>query len=420
MLIYNYIKNIPKLILNMTFYLVKNFLNSTILILILSTSLYAETTNIEKSIWFDIQSKENFQHKKNSIGFNFNYNFSNLETNITPSVYSNKKIIFDNSYLNYNVQNISFGFGKIARLWSFSPNTSLFLSSNARPAKSVYFKINNIKPFKKNHFSLLIPTSIEMYNSFLKNSSSPKNSMMLGTRAIFTPTQNFSVEVIKISQWGGRSNNVGIKDFMNAIAGNTNEGKYEDINQVAGIGFSYTKKNKFYPFRFYGQTLGEDEAGNLPSCLMYLIGIEGGNHKNKLISNIGLEFIDTRINLSSNGHCGPNTGYNNQFHKYTNYDVVMGAPIDTEGKSIKIWGASKLSSNSTLKYVIEYFTINDTSWPGHRLTTTKETGWEKSLRITHKLNKITFGGKINYGSILLNKGSISNNLSIGAFASAEF
>ena len=94
---------------------------------------------------------------------------------------------------------------------------------------------------------------------------------------------------------------------------------------MAGFGISYTMPTKEIPLRIYGQAIGEDEAGNLPSCFTYLAGIEWTNTKIKYPTTVSIETIDTRIDKTRNGFCGPNTMYNNSTYDYTNYGKVNGS-----------------------------------------------------------------------------------------------
>ena len=49
----------------------------------------------------------------------------------------------DGSYLQYTQGIATYGCGAVDRHWSFSENTSLILSHNARPSKSIYLKLEN-------------------------------------------------------------------------------------------------------------------------------------------------------------------------------------------------------------------------------------------------------------------------------------
>ena len=156
----------------------------------------------------------------------------------------------------------------------------------------------------------------EAFNSIPKNSTGPKNAMTLGLRATIITTNNLKFEFLKVSQWGGKGYPGGSSGLSKALIGNTNEGKYRAINQIAGIGLSYSAPNIHFPLRIYGQLVGEDEAGNLPSCLIYLSGLEWKGLIFKKNTTFDFEIVDTRTKTSSHKNCGPNTAYNNNGYNF--------------------------------------------------------------------------------------------------------
>jgi len=92
-----------------------------------------------------------------------------------------------------------------------------------------------------------------------------------------------------------------------------------------------------------------------------LYGSEFNLNDYKYPTQIGIEVIDKRIDTSTTGYCGSNTVYNNRTYKYINYSTSLGAPFDTVGKSIMLWGNSQLTKNITLNYSTKKNLINDLS-----------------------------------------------------------
>ena len=296
--------------------------------------LFSKAESLKNSSWVYVKSDTPFSNIEyvhpdlsNTLGAKFNFSDENISSNLVLNINKKRKLSFDNSSFNLNIKNTILGIGKVNRHWSFSPNTSLILSKNARPSNSIYLITKNSNSSNK-LFSWIGPWSFEVFNSYLSNTNGPKNSLMLGTRAVIEPINGLKFELNKISQWGGEGQSNSFNALRAAILGNTNEDDHANINQMAGIGVSYSIPNKKMPMRLYGQLIGEDEAGGLPSCNIYLTGLEWTNPRNN--NKIGIEVIDTRIDLTTHNNCGPNTAYNNGTYKYTNYDKVMGAPIDTE------------------------------------------------------------------------------------------
>ena len=132
----------------------------------------------------------------------------------------------------------------------------------------------------------------------------------------------------------------------------------------------------------------------------------------KLFSKIGLEFIDTRIDTSSHGYCGPNTAYNNGKYSYDNHGRVLGDKIDTEGKSINLWATVKISEITSINYSIMNVTINDANWNNHRLSSSKTDGWLANIEALWKINDINIRGNINYQNFSLDTAGFKEGISL--------
>lgn len=358
-----------------------------------------------------------YRISKNQLNLNAKYNFPNFHSNISFTIYKKNKIAFDETNFSFKNDNMSFGIGKTSRHWSFSPFTSLILSNNTRPASSVFF---NLKGKAPKWFDFIGNWSIEAFNSQLTNTNGPKNSMMLGTRLVFNPINQLNFELIRTSQWGGEGHGSNLSDLVSAAFSDSNSGSNSNVNQMAGFGFSYIPKNIRLPLRLYAQAVGEDEAGGFPSCYLYLSGLEWSTNIAGRSTQIGLESIDTRVNETQNGNCGKNTAYNNSVYKYTNYDIVLGAPIDTESKSISIWAKSQLSKKIHLTYSLQNLVINDKNLFQHRLSSSRQKGWIHGTKLSWKKNNIDISGNLYFHDIILEKINITKSIAFGINTSIKF
>jgi hypothetical protein len=388
-----------------------------ITIIIATTSAFAEPLKIKALA--NVSHKEVFSKNldqnnisRNSFALQTTKNFNNVFSNISLNYNNSQNLRFENSFIKYKNKDTTFGIGKISRNWSFSPNTSLILSSNARPTNSIFFIIESKQKLKKNSYSGIGPWSLEFFNSRTSNSTKTKDSMLLGIRALIEPIRNLKFELLKSSQWGGENQNETLSAFTASIIGNTNEHKYANINQMAGFGISYLTTIKEIPFRVYTQSVGEDEAGNLPSCFINLIGGELDFTNNHLFSKVGFEYIDTRVDFTSHGNCGPNTAYNNSKYDYSNHNTTLGTSIDSEGKSFHIWSSIKLSDQTSTTFSIKNLTINDNNWHNHRLSSTKQNGWLTAIETVWSLGSININTDLSYQGINLDKTNFKNGLNI--------
>ena len=385
----------------------------------------SRSQNLKLKSWVNVSSNQllannDYIHSDlgNNFGTNFHFKKNNISSNLTLAVSKKNNLVFDNSNIEFNLKHVKFGLGKINRNWSFSPNTSLILSKNARPSNSIYL-IKDSSNSSNRLSSWIGAWSFETFNSILSNTDGPQNSMMFGARAVLEPTDDLKIELSKTSQWGGSGYSSSIPSLKAAILGNTNEHAHKNINQMAGIGISYLLPNKKWPLRLYGQLIGEDEAGWLPSCNMYLAGIEWQNSK-KANNKFGLEIIDTRIDITTNNNCGPNTAYNNGTYKYTNYDRVMGVPIDTESKSMNLWGSINISPNLNLHYSLKNLTINDSNYSSHRLSSTKESGLIGTAGMNWRYKNAQIISKLHYKNFNINGNNANNTINYSLMTILEF
>lgn len=371
---------------------------------------FSHANPLKISTWASMKTGKSFEsiNLVKPFGISFENENNTLSSRFQLNLLDNNTFSLDESYLNYNIRNTNIGVGKLNRQWSFSPKTSLILSSHARPSNSVYINIKNEN--KNKFFSWMGPTSFEVFNSVLSNKNGPQNTMLLGARFELHPINNLKFELLKTSQWGGDGNPRTASALKATILGNTNENKHANVNQLAGLGATYTIPSKFAPIRIYGQAIGEDEAGGLPMCFMYLFGLETITNISKFPYKLGFEIVDTRINFSTNKNCGPNTAYNNNTYKYSNYNENLGAFIGTEGRSISMWGKSKINQKINLDYSLNHILINDTNWLENPLSDTRQLGWSSSLKITWEYNSYKFHSQIDYQDFSLIKKGVEDGL----------
>jgi len=355
---------------------------------------------------------------KSAIKLDLRYNLKNLSSQLSLNYIGDGKYSLDGSYFQHTLGIITFGAGLIDRHWSFSNNTSLILSQNARPSKSIYLKLKN--KFKYDWLPPEANWSFEAFNGFTEDSLNNTNPMLAGVRAILSPVEGLNFELVQTSQWGGKGHSKGISALGATFLLDTNVGSNSNINKMAGFGISYTLPTKTIPLRIYGQAIGEDEAGNLPSCFAYLAGLEWENIKIKYPTTVGIEAVDTRIDTSSHGFCGPNTMYNNATYKYINYGKTMGTAIDTEGTSLSTYVRSQISQKINIEFAIKSIVINDNNWSGHRLSSKRQSGLISSLGISWVNNNINFSGDVYNQGFNLDKTSIKKGYGVSLSSSILF
>lgn len=343
-----------------------------------------------------------------------------FSSQVNLNVDDDLELNYDGSFVEYSVGNATFGVGAVERNWSFSRRTSLILSKNARPMPSAYIKLGSDEAPANSVLSWVGPWSFEFFNGWTESTVNPADSKVMGMRLTLEPIRGLELEFVRTAHWGGQGFDNGFTGFRNALFNNTNVGAAANVDQLAGFGLSYTLPEEVAPIRIYGQLIGEDEAAGLPYCFINLGGAEWSGAIGGRNTVLGVEYIDTRASRSPGGFCAPNTAYNNNTYKYTNYDTVMGAPIDSEGRSLEIFGETQLSSELSMDYSVGHVLINGTGLATHRLSSTRQEGWTGSLGMTWERNDLSISGTVNYQSFDLDNAAIPSGVSLGLMASRKF
>lgn len=363
------------------------------------------------------QNNLRFPNKSNII-YNLKYKNENFTSQLALNFNKYDELSFDDSFINYKKGITNFNVGKINRVWSFSEKTSLILSSNSRPIEALSVKVEN--KFKVNWLPSTAKWSMEAINATTNKSHNGKDSFLFGARVVISPSDRLNFELIQTSQYGGNNSKINASTINAVLFGNSNEGQNATINKMAGFGFSYSIPASESSYLIYGQIIGEDEAGNLPSCLSSMAGIQLSAPKLSFPTTLSIEFVDTRVKVSTHGNCGPNTMYNNGNYNYINYDTVLGAPIDTEGTSLELFGQSKLSNNLSMNYSASLITVNDKNFSGHRLSSKRSSGRMTSLGIKWGKNKFNINGTVSYQNFNLDKSDITKGAIFSVFSEVSF
>lgn len=312
------------------------------------------------------------------------------------------EVLFDDSYIEHDFGLWTFGVGAKDRHWGPSRYTSLVLSDNTRPVPGVYVS-RAPSEFESPWLSWIGEWSGDVLVGQLGEHTAPSNTKLLGMRLDVNPLPGFEIEFVRMVEFGGDGRDNSAKTFLKILSVIADANSIVS-NQIAGLSFSYTLPN--VPLRGYLQAVGEDEANNFPSCFFYLAGVEYATQIAGAPSILTLEAVDTRVERTPSGFCGPNTAYRNfQYASgYSNYGATMGAPIDTEGTSITLYGEHELG-NFDLTWSVGQYDINQASLASHRLTPTRTDGILATIGASKTWDDTTVSGVIAYQGFDLTEAS---------------
>lgn len=319
------------------------------------------------------------------------------------------EVWLDGSYVSFGGSPWSVSLGAKERHWSFSPNTSLIWSRNARPVPALSIERES-SPYDRFWFS---DWSGEIVFGVLDSENPDPNVQMFGARLVVTPLPGLDVEFVRTAQWGGEGRPGGFDAFWDMLIGNSNQGAggTDPANQLAGLGLSYRLPESIAPLRVYLQAIGEDEADGLPSCFMYLAGAEWSGAFGSVPTTVVLEGLNTVIDPTAGGFCGPRTAYGGQYSRgYTNYGQVMGASVDMAGQSIGIEVLHDFGGYSIGWGAAQVF-INDINDPAHRLSSVRVDGPTGYLSYERAVGQGRIKAGISYQGFDLDTAGLSEGIS---------
>lgn len=290
---------------------------------------------------------------------NISFGYSDL---LGGTSYSFKAMLTNND-IDFRDWNISFhsdsriiSIGKFHRWWSPSNYQSLILSNQSDPIFNVSIRSNI--PKKYPYIGFLGPIEYDFFVGKLDDKNRIiLNPKLLGMRIDFNTSENFKWSLFRTAQFGGEGRSESLETIFNLLIGRDNRGQSginidnEPGNQLAGLDFKYKIPKADSIFSIYGQFVGEDEAGFLPSRYIYLAGLS----RSSADSEISLEYVDTEnqsgIKNFTYNHFIYKTGY-----RYNN--MPIGASIDADSESVIFSYRKELFNNIYFAGSIQSGTIN--------------------------------------------------------------
>ena len=330
-------------------------------------------------------------------------------------------IRLDGSYVELHTGDWTYGLGAVDRHWSPSRHSSMILSTNARPFLSAYLGKSDFSSFDTPLLAWIGPWKADLFLGQTEGDINPEHTKLFGARLQLQPLSGLEIELARTSQWGGEGRSESLRTLFAMLFGKANEGAAAEVNQLAGIGISYTLPQDLAPVRIYAQAIGEDEAGYLPSCFMYLGGVEGNVNVLGNPTIITLEGATTEIGETPGGYCGPGTAYNNSRYAggYTNFGESMGLPIDSEGRLLQLIFETELPKFN-LHWSLAYHEINTHNKSSHRLTSVEQDGLLARVGLTRKIENYSVTSEVWYQSYDLDTADVRRGPGVSFGVSVAF
>lgn len=352
--------------------------------------VFTETEQQRQSQFF--ANKESAQHHV-GIGFKANSEHwaSQIKINVEKDqiIENDQKVNVEGSYLGVNFWNQWFIAGQIPTYWGPGYEGSLIRGDASRPVYGVTLQRVEQKAFESSWLSWIGNWQYQMFAGQLDDYQSIPNAKLLGLRVTMQPRPYLEIGASRIFQWGGDGKDESLSGLWEAIKGNDNvdDRALDKSNQLAGIDVKFNF-NSFInlPLGLYGQLIGEDEAGYLPSRKFHLLGIDYSSKLSKFPIQLYLEMADTRTNGKVWGYTYSHGDYKDGYYQHgypLGYSIGGDSQIYSMGGNIIIDRMNRLSGRVLTSEINQSSRDINYKYPTQEKIKALEVSW------THYIDNVT-------------------------------
>jgi hypothetical protein len=275
--------------------------------------------------------------------------------------------------------------GQIPTYWGPGHEGSLIRGDASRPVYGLTMQRAEQQAFETKWLSWIGPWQYQAFAGQLDDYHAIPDTKLLGFRLTAQPLPYLELGASRILQWGGEGRSESIDSLWNAIKGNDNfdDGDLDKSNQIAGFDARLNLNHwGGVPISLYGQYVGEDEAGLLPSKKMYLAGIDYSSQLNNLPLQVYAEWADTRTNGDVQG-----ISYNHYIYQdgYYQHGFPLGHAMGGDGQMLSLGGDIRFDVMNRLNGRVMVAKVNQSNSINNQAFTQKDEIKALDLTWTHYL-----------------------------------
>ena len=360
-------------------------------------NLEAENTSIKLALFAETDPQNIPQkfadEQKSQYQAALELNAGGAQWDARLSVNAEKDPIIDNghdvnvegSYLAGKLWNQWLIAGQIPTYWGPGHEGSLIRGDASRPVYGLTMQRAEQQAFEAKWLSWIGPWQYQAFAGQLDDYHAIPDAKLLGFRLTAQPLPYLELGASRILQWGGEGRSESFDSLWNAIKGNDNfdDGALDKSNQIAGFDARLNLNHwGGVPISLYGQYVGEDEAGLLPSKKMYLAGIDYSSQLNNLPLQVYAEWADTRTNGDVQG-----ISYNHYIYQdgYYQHGFPLGHAMGGDGQMLSLGGDIRFDVMNRLNGRVMVAKVNQSNSINNHAFTQKDEIKALDLTWTHYL-----------------------------------
>lgn len=316
----------------------------------LKAGLYAESDakNIPQN--FADKPKSQFQ-----AALEFNAGGNNWDAKIRVNaeqdqqIHNDQDVNVEGSYIAGKLWNQWLIAGQIPTYWGPGHDGSLIRGDASRPVYGFTAQRAEQKAFENKWLSWVGPWQYQAFAGQLDHYTAVPDAKLVGLRLTAQPLAYFELGASRAIQWGGKGRPENLSSLWDAFVGNKDNGgtgEPDPSNQIAGFDARLNLQSLLsIPMSVYGQYVGEDEAGGLPSKKMYLAGVDYSSSFRNMPYQLYTEWADTRTNGDALG-----ISYNHSTYKdgYYQHGFPLGHAMGGDGEMISAGGSIRFDPMNRL------------------------------------------------------------------------
>ena len=315
----------------------------------LKAGLYAESDQKNIPQAFADKQKSKFQAALELNAGNENWDAKiRVNAEKDPQIDNDQDVNVEGSYIAGKLWNQWLIAGQIPTYWGPGHDGSLIRGDASRPVYGLTAQRAEQKAFETPWLSWIGAWQYQAFAGQLDHYSAVPDAKLIGLRVTAQPLPYFELGASRAIQWGGEGRSQNWDSLWDAIIGNDNV--YGDTenpsNQIAGFDARLNLQSlASIPFSLYGQYVGEDEAGGLPSKKMYLAGLDYSSSFKNMPYQLYTEWADTRTNGEARG-----ISYNHSVYTdgYYQHGFPLGHAMGGDGQMYSVGGDIRIDPMNRL------------------------------------------------------------------------
>ena len=315
----------------------------------LKAGLYAESDQKNIPQAFADKQKSKFQAALELNAGNENWDAKiRVNAEKDPQIDNDQDVNVEGSYIAGKLWNQWLIAGQIPTYWGPGHDGSLIRGDASRPVYGLTAQRAEQKAFETPWLSWIGAWQYQAFAGQLDHYSAVPDAKLIGLRVTAQPLPYFELGASRAIQWGGEGRSQNWDSLWDAIIGNDNV--YGDTenpsNQIAGFDARLNLQSlASIPFSLYGQYVGEDEAGGLPSKKMYLAGLDYSSSFKNMPYQLYTEWADTRTNGEARGISYNHSTYTDGYYQH---GFPLGHAMGGDGQMYSVGGDIRIDPMNRL------------------------------------------------------------------------